>query len=208
MSFLAHCSEAHKITKSLFLTEIEERPPGSLCALFNIKVKEFKSDELDISKIISDLPPIQSDYFKNSFKVSFPDTLLSDFGFNKSSSSEQLLKCAEKIMNMIFGKCLKLDKTETNNTRSDEITENVGEPQDENDSCGHKRRSGDPDESNSKKLKLDESCLYQPSSSWTLWNLVWPRRKQIALETAKGDMSVMEWEAAITEAIIGVCISE
>ena len=207
LSFQAHCSEAHKITRSFFVTEILDRPPGGICSLFNINVKEFKSDELDISKIMSDLPPNQSNYFKNSFKVSFPDTLRSDFGFNKASS-QQLLKCAEKIMNMIFGKCLKLDRTETNNTLSDEITKTVCEPQDENDNSGHKRRSGDLDESNAKKLKLDESCLYQPSSSWTLWKLVWPRRKQIALETSKGDMSVMEWEAAITEAIIGVCISE
>merc|ERR1711911_238006 len=98
------------------------------------------------------------------------------------------------------GDCLKLDKTDTDNNKlDDDITKIDEETKDENDSSGLKRRSGDLDESIAKKLKMDENCLYQPSSSWTLWRLVCPRRKQITSEIDKGDMSVMELEAAITE---------
>lgn len=201
LNFLAHCSEALKLTK-LFVSDRETSPPGGLCSLFNINVKEFKSDEFDMGKIISDLSPNQSKSFNNCFKISFPDNLLSDFGYEKASSRD-MLKCAEKIMNMIFGDCLKLDRTETDNSEmNDEITNKLGEIQDESETSGNKRRSGDLEESAAKKLKMDENFIYQSSSSWTLWKLVWPRRKQISSEIEKGDMSVVELEAAITEAII------
>merc|ERR1719480_509004 len=157
-----------------------------------------------MGKIISDLPPSQSKSFNNCIKISFPDNLLSEFGYEKASSRE-MLKCAEKIMNLIFGDCLKLDRTETDtNERNDEITNELGEGeiQDEIESSGNKRRSGDLDESAAKKLKMDENFIYQSSSTWTLWKLVWPRRKQISSEIEKGDRSVVELEAAITEAII------
>ena len=105
----------------------------------------------------------------------------------------------------VGGDCLKLDRTDTDgNKLNDDITKTDDETKDENESSGLKRRSGDLDESIAKKLKMDENCLYHPSSSWTLWRLVWPRRKQISSEIDKGGMSVMELEAAITEKSIEV----
>ena len=203
LNFFAHCSEALKLTKTL-VTAGEESLPGGLCSLFSVNVKEFKSDDFDIVKIISDLPKDQSKCFNNSFKISFPDALLNDFGF-KRESSQELLECAEKIINRIFGDCLKFDRNDTDSNKlNDDITKTDDETKDENESSGLKRRSGDLDESIAKKLKMDENCLYQPSSSWTLWRLVWPRRKQIASEIDKGGMSVMELEAAITEKSIEV----
>ena len=47
---------------------------------------------------------------------------------------------------------------------------------------GQKRCSTDTDtgQSEPKKIKSEENSNdYKKSSSWTLWSLVWPRRKQV-----------------------------
>ena len=205
LNFIAHCSEALKLTKTfLGRNEDKDLPPGGLCSIFHIKVNKFTSEEFEIGKIIADLPPNQAKCFNNCFKINIPDSLLSWYG-NKKGSSPELLNCAGKIMDMIFCECLKLVKTDTDNDQNSEIKQGVDDTSDKSEDSGQKRRSDKLDESIPKKLKMDEDCLYQSSSSWILWSLVWPRRKQIAAETEKGDRSVIEMEAAITDAVLKVC---
>ena len=204
LNFLAHCSEALQITKVL-VTEHKEIPPGGLCSLFNIKVKEMKSVDFDIAEILTDLPKKLSKCFSTCFKISFPGNLLHDFGCSKAPCCEELLKCAEKTMNIVFVDCLKLDRTVADYGPNQEVTEGDVGTKDENEGYVNKKRSGDSDESNPKKLKMDNDCLYQPSASWKIWKLVWPRRKQITAKTEKGDMTVVELEATITDAVIEVC---
>ena len=59
-------------------------------------------------------------------------------------------------------------------------------------------------ESDVKKKKTN--LQYTEGSSWSVWDLVWPRRKQVATLIDKTNKSTVEMEAAITEAVTKDCI--
>ena len=75
-------------------------------------------------------------------------------------------------MEMVLGDCLKLERYEVGGDPGKII-------------LGQKRCSTDTDigQAEPKKMKSEENSIdYKKSSSWTLWSLVWPRRKQVVNE--------------------------
>ena len=62
----------------------------------------------------------------------------------------------------------------------------------------------DPEEVPVKKKKTE--VRYEEASCWSVWDLVWVRRRQVLDLIDKTDKSTVEVEAAVTEAVTKDCI--
>ena len=150
------------------------RPLSSLLFKIEVKLTHDKYEKIDISKILSELSPEDSDLFSFSCKLDIPDAYLEQFRDSKSDESDNLLlSCASDLMETVFSDCLKLDKSED---LSDTMVA-VGQHSD----VGRKRSSSDISlsESAAKKVKSDKDISIVTCNSWSMFHLVWPRRKQV-----------------------------
>ena len=131
-------------------------------------------ENLNITKVLSELSPEQIQIFNNCFKLIIPNNLLKwfqDLHQESGNADNVLIHCGEYLMEMVLGDCLKLERYEVGGDPGKII-------------LGQKRCSTDTDigQAEPKKIKSEENSIdYKKSSSWTLWSLVWPRRKQVVM---------------------------
>ena len=130
---------------------------------------------LNITRLVSELSESEAKLFNNCFKLKIPDQYLSWFRDNRGEDDDDnvLLSCAEYLIDVVLGDCLKLMQHE--NVEEDD-------PEEDNDcKVGEKRASCDKSskEPASKRIKYDHDRMYKECSVWSLWSLVWPRRKQV-----------------------------
>ena len=150
--------------------------PCMLQGMFYLQVKLIDSN-LNIAKLISELSESDAKMFYSCSKLRIPDQFLSWFSDNRGDDDDDnlLLSCAEYLVDVVLGDCLKLMQHE--NVDEDD----VGEDEDKNCKVGEKRSSCDRStkEPASKRIKYDHDRMYKECSVWSLWSLVWPRRKQV-----------------------------
>ena len=111
--------------------------------------------------------------------MDFPGEYLEEFRdskFTKNTSDNLLLSSAIDLMDIVFSDCLKLEKS--NNPTEAMVTggnSNVS---------GRKRSSSDISltESVAKKVKCDKDVSIVTSNTWSMFHLVWPRRKQVIVD--------------------------
>merc|ERR1712098_100422 len=142
---------------------------------------------------LSEIPQKDAEKFLNCIKLTIPQNYLQSYKCHantENSDVDLLLGCAEKLLEIVLGDCLKLNQVEDGNK-----TSNVTKLEPKDDEVV-------TDESPAKKLKLDCDVKTKSCSSWKLWKLVWPKRKQIAVELEQGEMDTIAWEAAITEKVV------
>ena len=163
--------------------ELVKKDPsqGGICSLFKIELKldHDKFEKVDISKILSELSPEDSKLFNFSCKLDIPGEYLEEFRdskFTKNTSDNLLLSSAIDLMDIVFSDCLKLEKS--NNPTEAMVTggnSNVS---------GRKRSSSDISltESVAKKVKCDKDVSIVTSNTWSMFHLVWPRRKQVIVD--------------------------
>ena len=69
-----------------------------------------------------------------------------------------------------------------------------------------KRPSGETDPGELPVKKKKTEVMYEKGSCWSVWDLVWVRRRQVLDLIDKTNKSTVEVEAAVTEAVTKDCI--
>ena len=188
-NFKNHCAEAARVLQV---------KNCSIVSLFNIEVEPVTDERFNVSAVIGDLPPDQSQLFTHHCVVTVPSELFDWFQSRCAEQDNVLLMCGKNLVDTVFNECLLLDQDQD---EENNLTKVDSKP------ISQKRSSSEvwSSESVAKKARVDKDSNYLQCSTWSMFNLVWPRRKQLALQMPKEEnMTVVQHEAALTKAVVQV----
>ena len=101
---------------------------------------------------------------------------------------------------MCLRDCLKFDKVDPADPQDPPLKEENGVR------VSEKRSSGETDPGEVPVKKMKTEVRYEEGSCWSVWDLVWVRRRQVLEMIDKTNKSTVEVEAAVTEAVTKDCI--